>query len=213
MGDMYSLEKAVKSKKSDKSRVSQDVVEEAARIEEQNYERAQGIRIQLDDSSLRQRATGEELLRQGETLDSARDAAVGINYNARRGAELAEDIEREGRIFSCELPCVRSIKKWFRGNRGNIEDIVDQESQGRAVDEQAQSVLFDEDQEEYVPGQNKTDKEMVGVLNAVRHIRVEADRQNRETHRQKTVVKEISLINDRSEKVIKETDKELKKVE
>lgn len=211
-GDVYSLDRAVKSKK--KKGVPQDVVEEAERVEEQNYERARDVRMQLDESALKQKETTEELMRQGETLDNARKAAIGINVNARRGAELTEDIEREGRVFSCELPCVRAIKRWFRGGRGNIDDVVNkkhEEEVGREP-EGAPHVVF-EDGEEYIKGQNKTDQEMVGVLNTVRQIRAEADKQNRETARHNSIVNDISVINERSEKVIKETDKELKRVE
>lgn len=209
---VYSLDKAVKSKKKDG--VAEDVVEEAERIEEQNYERAKGVRMQLDESVLKQKSTTEELMRQGETLESARKAAIGVNVNARRGAEITEDIEREGRIFSCELPCIRSIKRWFRRDRGNIDDIINRERGERSeTTEVAGPVTFESDREEYVKGQNKTDKEMVGVLNAVRQIRKEADKQNKETGRHETIVKDISAINERSEKVIKETDRELKKVD
>ncbi|AFM97842.1 DUF5089 domain-containing protein [Encephalitozoon hellem] len=213
MGDVYSLDKAIKSKKS--RGVSQDVIEEAERIEEQNYERAKGVRMQLDESALKQKATTEELMRQGETLENARKAAIGINANARRGSDITEDIEREGRVFSCELPCVRAIKRWFRGNRGNIDDIVNKK-QGEEVEEGEyvpQHVEFEEEGEEYIKGQNKTDREMVGVLNTVRQIRAEADKQNKEAVRHKSIVNDISMINERSSKVIKETDQELKKVE
>ncbi|KMV66613.1 hypothetical protein M970_020900 [Encephalitozoon cuniculi EcunIII-L] len=211
-GDVYSLDKAVKSKK--KRGIPQDVVEEAERIEEQNYERAKGVRMQLDESALKQKATTEELMRQGETLENAKKAAIGINTNARRGSELTEDIDREGRVFSCELPCVRTIKRWFRGNRGNIDDIVDRNQDGGSESERMpERVEFEEDGEEYIKGQNKTDREMVGVLNAVRQIRAEADKQNKESARHKSIVNDISMINERSEKVIKDTDKELKKVE
>ncbi|ADM11088.1 uncharacterized protein Eint_020900 [Encephalitozoon intestinalis ATCC 50506] len=210
-GDVYSLDKAVKSKK--KKGVPQDVIEEAERIEEQNYERAKGVRMQLDESALKQKATTEELMRQGETLENAKRAAVGINVNARRGSEITEDIEREGRVFSCELPCVRAIKRWFRRDRGGIDDIVNRGQEEENDVEQAPKHVEFEEGEEYIKGQNKTDREMVGVLNTVRQIRVEADKQNKEAARHKSIVNDISMINERSSKVIRETDKELKKVE
>jgi len=82
------------------------------------------------------------------------------------------------------------------------------------VDEESrEAVMFAEEGEEYVKGQNKTDKEMVGILNAVRQVNKEAKRQNREIERHKGIVDDISIINERSEKVIKDTDKELNKME
>jgi len=122
-GDIYSLDRAVKSKKKG---VPQDVVEEAERIEEKNYERARNIRVQIDESALKQRATTEEMMRQGETLQNAKKSALEINRNAIRGAELTEDIEREGHVFSCELPCVRAIKRWLHRNRGMCLMLRDQ---------------------------------------------------------------------------------------
>lgn len=215
MGEnVYSLDRAVRKKKQGKGKVLQDVVEEAERIEEQNYERARNVRMQLDESALKQKATTEELMRQRETLESAKKAAVGVNLNARKGAELTKDIEREGKIFSCELPCVRSIKKWLRGNRGGIDDIVNKEKEKEVENSNVLGhVTFESDEEEYIDGQNKTDREMTGVLNTVRQIRKEADKQNRETERHKTIVKDISIINENSEKIIKDTDKELKRVD
>lgn len=209
--NVYSLDEALKSKKERK--VSQDVIDEATNIERQNYERAKDIRMRLDESSLKQKGTTEELMRQGETLDNAKKAAIGVNMNARRGAELTEDIEREGRIFSCELPCVRAVKKWFRGNKGDIDDIVNKKEKMEEEEEVPGHVVFEGGEEEYIPGQRKTDEEMVGVLNGVRQIRKEANKQNKETRRQETVVRDISNINERSEKVIKDTDKELKRVD
>ncbi|KAM0671451.1 hypothetical protein CWI42_020900 [Ordospora colligata] len=209
-GDIYSLEKAEKSKKNG---VPQDVIEEAERIEEENYERARNIRVQIDESALKQRATTEEMLRQGETLENAKKSALEINRNAVRGAELTEDIEREGHMFSCELPCVRAIKRWLNRNRGDVSDVA-RTREVREVDEESRgTVMFEEDGEEYVKGQNKTDKEMVGILNAVKQVNKEAKRQNREIERHKGIVDDISIINERSEKVIKDTDKELNKME
>ncbi|AFN82561.1 hypothetical protein EROM_020860 [Encephalitozoon romaleae SJ-2008] len=210
-GDVYSLDRAMKSKK--KRGVSQDVIEEAERVEDQNYERAKGVRMQLDETALKQKATTEELMRQGETLENARKAAIGINTNARRGSDITEDIEREGRVFSCELPCVRAIKRWFRGDRGNIDDIVSKKQEEEGEREYVPEHVEFEEGEEYIKGQNKTDREMVGVLNTVRQIRAEADKQNKEAVRHKSIVNDISMINERSSKVIKETDQELKKVE
>jgi hypothetical protein len=214
--NVYSLEKALKSKKKSESQVSQDVAEEAEKIERQNYDRAKNMRKRLDESSLKQKATTAELQRQGETMESAKEAAVGINVGAKKGAKLTEDIEREGHIFTCGLPCIQTIKSWFKKDEGNIEDIVNKkepEHLEEEKEEEPEPVEFDEDQEEYIKGQKKTDKEMVNVLGTVRSIRREADKQNKEIARQKSTVKDISTITERSENVIKKTDEQLRKVE
>jgi hypothetical protein len=218
MANVYSLEQAQKSKK-EESQVSQEMTEEARRIEQQNYERAKGMRKKLDKSSLEQKATTAELKRQGETLKGARSTAVGLNVGAKRGEKLAEDIEREGHIFTCWVPCIsciEAIKNWFKKDTGNIDDVINKEEPEpveEEPEEEPKPVEFDENQEEYIEGQNKTDKEMLGVLSTVRSVRKEADRQYNEISRQKSTVKDISTITERSGKVIKKTDEELQKIE
>lgn len=216
MGDnIYSLDKAMQKKKEKKQVVDDDVLLEAQKIEEENYDTAKDIRMQLGAAAVEQKQATEEVKRQGETLDAAKKAVVGVHREARKGEKLADDIEREGQIFCFRSACFGNLCSWFKSDSGDakVEEILNKE--GGVIDEPVpfEEERFDENQKEMVPGQNKTDKELNAILNAVRGIKTEAEVQGKEAERQKTVVKDISVVNEEAEKVIKRTDKHLKDIE
>ncbi|KAF9763607.1 hypothetical protein NGRA_1171 [Nosema granulosis] len=215
MGDnIYSLDKAINKKKESKQDVADDILLEAEKIEEENYETAKDIRIQLGGAALEQKEATEEMRRQGETLDAAKKAAIGVHREARKGEHLADDIEREGSLFSCRFACLEKLFSCFRRDPGDdrVEEIANKDVSVMEGPRDIEEEVFDESKNEFVPGQNKTDKELNAILNTVRGIRAEAESQGGEAERQKTVVKDISAVNEQSEKVIKRTDKHLKDI-
>lgn len=215
MGDnIYSLDKALNKKKETRQDVADDILLEAEKVEEENYETAKDIRLQLGQAALEQKEASEEMRRQGETLDAAKKAAVGVHREARKGENLADDIEREGSIFSCRFACLDKLFGWFRRDPGDdkVEEIANKNNGVMEGPTNIEEEVFDENKNEFVPGQNKTDKELNAILNTVKGIRAEAESQGGEAERQKVVVKDISEVNEQAEKVIKRTDKHLKDI-
>ncbi|EOB15595.1 hypothetical protein NBO_2g0086 [Nosema bombycis CQ1] len=214
MGEnIYSLDKAMDKKKTSSQDVSEDILQEAQQVEEENYQTAKDIRMQIGSAAIEQKGATEEMRRQGETLDAAKRAAVGVHREARRGDVLADDIEREGHFFNFRCACLEKLFGWFRKdpNDEKVEEIANKEVKSMG-DSSYEREDFVPAEKEMVPGQNKTDKELNEILNTVKGIRSEAELQGEEAQRQKTVVKDISAVNEQAEKVIKRTDTKLKKL-
>lgn len=205
MSDFYNID-SVNQKQKPKQQDDSSIVQEAERIEQQNYDEAHRIKKQLSEAHLNQKEATTEMKRQTETLGHTRKSAHGVHQEAQKGEDLADDIDREGRIFSCRFACIDKIFKWFRKTEDKQTEVKDEEVP------QAKHKEFQET-DEFVPGQNKTDKELVGVLNTVRNIRQQAEVQSNEAQKQKTVIGDIGRTNEESEKVIKRTDEHLKKLD
>ncbi|WUR05170.1 uncharacterized protein VNE69_12155 [Vairimorpha necatrix] len=218
MGDIYDTTKAQKQKqkKQEEKNLQEDdnsIVEEARRIKDENYEQAKDIRQQLGQAAIDQKQASEEFKRQGEVLENAKTSAVNIHKEAKKGEELADEIEREGSIFTCRFACIETICKWFKKDNGSKE--VEEIKNKKYEVEENEEIQNEEYKEidELVPGQNKTDKELVNILNTVRGIKQEAESQSKEAKKQKSVIKDINKVTEESEKVIKKTDEHLKRIE
>jgi hypothetical protein len=213
MADLYNIEKATQKKK-EPQQTNNSILEEAQRLEDENYEQAKDIRKQIGQAAIDQKQATEEMKRQGETLESARRSAINVHKEARRGEDLADDIDREGSIFSCRFACIEKFFKWFKRDQG---DSTVKEIESRRELEKEDDIHVEEEEfhegDEFVPGQNKTDKELYGVLNTVRGIKAEAETQSREAQKQKSTIKDIGRVNEEAEKVIKRTDKHLKEID
>ena len=210
MGDLYDISKAQKKKVVQEEDQDNSILKEAKRIEEENYEQAKDIRMQLGQAAIEQKQASDEFRRQGEVLDNAKKSAINVHKEAKKGEELAEDIEREGSIFSCRFACFDRFCRWLKGDSGSQEV---EEIESKKYDyEEAPPVQEEEFHpgEEFVPGQNNTDKELVGILNTVKGIKQEAELQSREAAKQKSTIKDINRVTEQSEKVIKKTDEHLK---
>lgn len=212
MADLYNIEKVTQKKKENKN--DNSILEEAQRLEDENYEQAKDIRKQIGDAAVDQKQATEEMKRQGETLESARKSAINIHKEARKGEDLADDIDREGSIFSCRFACIEKFFKWFRRDSG---DSTVKEIENKKEEEEYENTSIKEEEfhsgDEFVPGQNKTDRELYGVLNIVEGIKAEAETQSREAQKQKSTIKDIGKVNEEAEKVIKRTDKHLKEID
>lgn len=182
------------------------IIQQAEQIEHQNYNEANNIKKQLTQAHLNQKEATNEMKRQTETLSHTKKSAHGIHQEAQKGESLADDIDREGRIFSCRFACIDKLCRWFR--KTEVKD-----EKEKTYDEPEVKYEEYKDEDEFVPGQNQTDKELVGVLNVVRGIRQQAEVQSNEADKQKICIGDIKNVNEESEKVIKRTDEHLKKID
>ena len=66
MGDLYDISKAQKKKVVQEEDQDNSILKEAKRIEEENYEQAKDIRMQLGQAAIEQKQASDEFRRQGD---------------------------------------------------------------------------------------------------------------------------------------------------
>lgn len=220
MKDPYNVEQAQKTKESSslQDEVDEEIKKEAQRTEAQNYKKAKDARMKLEKSAQTQKETTDEMRRQGETIHKAKGAAINVHDNAGKAEELADSIEKESHMFNFGIPFKAQIKKWWNKNRreaSDVENIKKREqeaapTEGEAAEEVA-SNIEEEDGEEYVPGQKKTDSELHKILHSVKSIKKEATVQKNEASKQKVDLQDINKLNEYSKKKVDKTDEQLRK--
>lgn len=222
MKNPYNLERAQKKKEQEQVQLEQEmgdeIMDEAAKLEQKNYEKTRAARKRLEKSAQKQQKTTDEIRRQGRTIRKSKGAALNVHENVGKAEGLAEDIEKESHLFSFGVPFWGSIKKWWNKDRAEINEVdrvkgemEEYDSGDEPANEIPEEYEEKEEGEEYVPGQKKTDKELNKILHTVRNINSEAKAQSEMAKKQKTDLKDINRLNEYSKKKTDKTDAELKK--
>lgn len=225
MKDVYNLEQAQKQKKREQKSLQEDVdaeiLEDAARLEKQNYSTAKAARKRLERSAELQKETTDELRRQGASIRKSKKAALNVHKNVGHAGNLADDISKESRMFNIGIPFWGRIKKWWGKDteedkraeavKSSLEDGDDDVPERRAQSHDNDIEFDDEDVEECVPGQKKTDEELKSILKVIKNVREGAAINAKLTEKQTTDLKDITKLNEYSKKKVDKTDTELNK--
>lgn len=217
MKDPYDLKKAQKEKMSSslQEEIDEEIIREAKRTEAKNYEKSKAAREKLEAAALKQKETTEEMRRQGESIKKAKGAALNVHTNANKAEITADKIEHESHMFNFSFPFVARIKKWWTTNTKQEKEVEEIKNRN---DEPIESEVYSEEQEldeedddEYIPGQHKTDRELYKILSAAKKVNKEASVQSRLAEKQKTDLDDINKVNEFSKRKVEKTEKNLKK--
>lgn len=229
MKDIYNVESAQESKKKKQAsaqsqqslqgEVDQEIEKHAQRLEEQNYKKAKGARMKLEKAAQQHKGTTHEMRRQGEKIKTAKKSAVKVHENAGEAGQLAEDIEKEGHMFNVGVPFWGRIKKWWKRDRTEEREVSDikkgtdtpQSEYEEDAPAEASEEEFSSQEEEYIPGQKKTDSELRKILKGLKGVKKDTRAQSGLMHKQKSDLQEIKKVNEYSKKKVDKADEELKK--
>lgn len=217
MDDKYSQanfqEYLQKKKEKPKSDLDKQILNRAAKIEHQSYKEAEFARQKLEQSQQKQKQTTRELQAQGEKLENIKGNAGEINQNVKEGHQLAKDIKQAGKIFGWKVPLLGKISNYFSKEK-RLDRQMEREMENRNVEEVESS------EEEFtfskggveVPGQEKTDEELMKIYKGLKGMKREAKNQKHIIHKQKGDIADIARYNENSEHYMNKTNEEMKKL-
>jgi len=199
--------------------VDKEILEEAEKIEKMNYRKSKDARKLLERSAKQQKETTNEMQMQGEKIGKAKKTALKVHSHAGEAEELADKLDKESHFFSFRLPFAASISKWWNKDskeESNIERIKKNAEMDEGIyPDRDESESFEsestDEENEYIKGQGKTDKEMKRILKNVKQINKEAGTQKRLSEKQRLDLNDIKKVNEYTKKRVDKTDKELKK--
>lgn len=227
----YSVDKALKQKTAKKKKQSEDrnimqeeidqnILEAAEQMEAENYKKAKAGRLKLEYAADLQKHTTDEMRSQGEKIVHAKASALNVHKGASNADKLAETIEKESHLFNFGIPFWGGIKRWWNKNRVEENDIESMQQSMEATDAEAKEGMegygsneneAHSGEQEYIPGQHKTDAELRKILQTVKGINKEASIQSQMAEKQKTDLQDINKINEYSKKKVDKVDFKLKK--
>ncbi|KAM0675202.1 hypothetical protein GVAV_001546 [Gurleya vavrai] len=217
MDDKYSQQQyqaflQKKKEKTKQSDVDEQILNRAARIEHQSYQQAQQARQKLAQSSQKQKETTQELQAQGEKLENIKSDSKQVNVNVKEGHQLSKDIKQAGKVFGWRVPLVGRIKNYF-----SKEKKMDRELERNLKNRSVEKLEESEDKTHFnresdVPGQEKTDDELLKIYEGLRGMKREAKDQKHILHKQKGDIADIAKYNANSEHYMNKTNEEMKKL-
>ncbi|KAM0677119.1 hypothetical protein BDAP_002280 [Binucleata daphniae] len=216
MDDKYSQtnfqEYLQKKKDKPKSDLDKQILNRASKIEHQSYKEASLARQKLEQSHQKQKQTTRELEAQGEKIENIKSDAGDINQNVKEGHQLAKDIKQAGKIFGWRVPLIGKLSNYF-SKESRMDRKMEREMENRNVDKLENSddeITFDE--EEQVPGQEKTDQELLKIYKGLKGMKKEAKNQKHILHKQKGDIADIARYNENSEHYMNKTNEEMRKL-
>ncbi|OQS54196.1 hypothetical protein EHP00_839 [Ecytonucleospora hepatopenaei] len=210
--DAEQIQKEAKKKRDEQEQADATILEEAERIEQQNYQKAKQARLELERAADTQQQTTQTMRAQGEKIGMAKTSAEKVNRNAKAANDLAIELEDNRSAFSCNFGCITGIKKWCSRDAGEEEAVKGLKmNRSGAVPEtkQIEENEYVPEGEEYIKGQHNTDKEMSKILHNLKKINAEADTQDKLAKQQKTDLEDIQRANAYTQKQVEKTDKRL----
>ncbi|KAG0434688.1 hypothetical protein DMUE_5078 [Dictyocoela muelleri] len=210
MVDIYAQIQKTKKKPQEKDEADRMIEERQRQLEEENLNIARIARLKLQKTAQQQKEVTTELQKQGEQLVNAERSGKNVHKNVRRGAVTTEKIKDEGYFF--KIPFIRQIKSFFLGYK--TEDQLVTETRNNEDYDQSSSEFNIEsfDKDEIVPGEDATDKELLGIYKTLKGMKNENKKQQLEIGKQKVTMENINTYNKDSEAIIDRTNKELKKL-
>ncbi|KAI5154119.1 hypothetical protein ENBRE01_3301, partial [Enteropsectra breve] len=158
-----------------------------------------------------------------EQIKKAKGAALNVHGKAGEAEALADDIEKESHFFNFSLPFSEKVKSWWKRDKkeeAEIERIKKQNEKEGVIEPLDEEDGLDaahgaaekgSNSDEYVPGQDKTDKELSKILTTVKGINKEAQIQKEMGKKQTADLKDIDVVNEYSKRKVDKTDEDLKK--
>lgn len=210
--DVNQIQKEAETKRTEQEDADKQILEEAEKIEEMNYQKAKQARMNLEAAADKQKQTTQTMRGQGEKINTAKSSAARTNKNARAANDLAVELHENRNAWGLRCGCLTGLKKWC-SREGGEEDAT----KGLAIKasqdevEEFSSEVSQVEGDEYVKGQNKTDQELKGILHGLKKINSEADTQEKLANQQKTDLEAISKANEYTKRQVEKTDKRLNK--
>lgn len=213
MGDLYNLEDV--KKKSKKSEVVQELDKEIKRkaegMERESSRKAKSARLKLEKAEERQKRTTDEMRRQNEKLENARQNAFSVYEHAGEAEKQAVTLDKDENAFDPLASTKIKYVNWANQDVQADEDV--RRMKERTFEGEPQEVSGEESFKqngEYVEGEKKTNKELFKILKSVKNITRETDIQSKEGQTQETKLKDILKTGDYAGKKIKKADERLK---
>ncbi|KAM0687764.1 hypothetical protein COBT_000990 [Conglomerata obtusa] len=203
-----------KKQNTKQSDLDAQILNRASRLEHQTYNESKQAREKLEQSQLKQKATTQELKAQGEKLGNIKSDAKQVNENVKEGHQLTKDIKQAGKLFGWKVPLVGRIKGYFSKEKKMDRD-MERKMRNKSVEKLSESseeekVNFHKESD--VPGQEKTDEELMKIYEGLKGMKREAKDQKHILHKQKGDIADIARYNDNSEHYMNKTNEEMKKL-
>ncbi|KAL6122379.1 hypothetical protein NUSPORA_00620 [Nucleospora cyclopteri] len=210
--DTKQIQEQAQEKRKEQEQADQQIISEAKRIEEQNYQKSKQARMKLEKAADKQKQTTQTMRTQGEKISNARENALKVNKNAHQAQDLAIELHENRDAWGFNCPCLTGFKKWCAKD-STEEKAMKNLRKGRKLtekdEEEISSDIEEPTGEEYVEGANKTDAELNKILHGLKKINKEANTQTTMANKQKTDLEDISKANEYTEREVKKTSKNL----
>lgn len=216
-------------------------MKEAARIEEETYLKTKEARMQLDRALAIQNSTLNELEKQGEAISQIKDTALNVYENSKASCEMEFRINEESRILPSFGSFINKMKRWWNKDRKMEKEVneiknkknndfkpenasdnlitknpnTEFNNESSPVQESKSALKIDNSdactEEEFVPGESKTDGELTEILKTLKKLNSGTKTQIKTIKKQKGDLEDISKLEGFSTKIVDETEKHIQK--
>lgn len=187
--------------------------DEAAAVENENYLKSREARLKLEKAIALQRQITDELEKQGEKIGKIKDSSIKLYKCADASQDVSAKIKDESSIFPSFMSLFKGVKRWWSTNRKMQKDVMRIESRkGRGTErDEVGDVSFELLETEFIPGENRTERELAAILGSIRKVSSEGRNQLELVKVQDEDISDIKRINEYSNSIIDETEKSLRK--
>ncbi|KAM0680104.1 hypothetical protein GINT2_001797 [Glugoides intestinalis] len=188
-------------------------VEEAAELETQNYHKTKEAVLKLEKAIQMQKSTTEKLQMQSEKISKIKDSSITILKHAESTSEVSHKIRQESSMFPGFNTMLRGMKRWWKKDKkiGKEVEKMKAKTPMEVIAPTFVEKVFEPLSTETIPGENKTDNELVKLLNCVKSIGVETHKQLEIVKVHKEELSDINKLGKYSKKIVKETEMQIRK--
>lgn len=193
----------LKDKKSDAER---KLEEEEKEIKEDNLKSAKAARMKLEGAHLKQKAITDEIKRQNEKLEVARQAGFNVYDQGNEAGRKAIDLEKNSNPLDFLAGAKGKYSKWSnedQNERAEIENM--KKTKEEHVEAGANPSLHSGGND------SETTEELKKILLNTKNIARETEAQSMEGKKQETKLNQIYTTGKYAEENVKKTDERLKK--
>lgn len=212
MKNIYVLEQASKPKPPQDEQ-DESPAGNAVAVENVNYLKSKEARLKLEKAIVLQKQITDELEKQGEKISKIKESSINLYRYADASQDVSVKIEDESSIFPSLGSVFKGVRRWWNTN-GRAQREVQQieDKKGRKIEGvDVVEAFSDTLQEEYIPGENKTEKELAAILNSIRKVSSEGKNQLEMVEAQIEDISDIKRVGEYSKRIIDETEKLLRR--
>lgn len=169
--------------------------------------------LKLEKAIQIQKKTTEKLQLQSEKISKIKDSSMTVLKHAENTSEVSHKIKQEANMFPGFNTMFRGIKRWWKKDKKMEREVEKMKAKPSMTISTSTFVekVFEPLSTETIPGENKTDNELVKILNCVKSIGVESQTQLQIVKGQKEDLSDINKLGKYSKKIVKETEMEIRK--
>lgn len=189
------------------------ILEEAAKIEQMNYQKAKQARQNLEKAIDTQKETTQTIRAQGEKIFKAKQSAVRAHQNAIAANDLAVELHENRSAWAFNCGCLTGIKQWCARERNptDIDALLNKNQEEISSTEEVSVEEYNPNGEEYVKGEHQTNAELNKILHGLKRINKEADVQTKLATQQKSDLESIAQANEYTQRQVEKTNQRLNK--